>query len=114
MLTGNLWELLKDRIDRRLAADPAARAGENIVDAELKRAKIAYENARTRKLGSDADMSDLQFIKEDEGYAHLERVELADIQAAILDEQEAKKHRYNLEQMYAQAQTGDKNIGVIQ
>ena len=94
--------------------DKNARAGENIVDAELKRAKIAYENARTRKLGSDADMSDLQFIKEDEGYAHLERVELADIQAAILDEQEAKKHRYNLEQMYAQAQTGDKNIGVIQ
>lgn len=94
--------------------DKNARAGENIVDAKLKEYKAQVEKAKARKLNGEADFKDLQFIKEDEGYAHLERVELADIQAAIVAEQEAKKHRYNLEQMFAQAQTGDKNIGVIQ
>ena len=91
-----------------------ADAEENRADVELKRNKAQVEAAKARKLTSEADMTDLKFIKEDEGYAHLERVELADINAALRSEEEARKHRYNLEQMYAQAQTGDKNIGVIQ
>lgn len=94
--------------------DKQARADENIIDADLKRAKAAYEAARTRKINSDADMSDLKFIKEDEGYAHLERIELEDIRAAKRAEEEAAKHRYNLEQMYAQARNGDKQLGVYQ
>ena len=94
--------------------DKQARADENIIDADLKRAKAAYEAAKTRKLNSDTDMSDLKFIKEDEGYAHLERIELEDIKAAKRAEEEAAKHRYNLEQMYAQARNGDKQLGVYQ
>lgn len=95
-------------------ADRNARANENVVDAELKRQKTAHEAAKIRKLNSEADMADLRFIKEDEGYAHLERVELEDIRAAKRAEEEAAKHRYNLEQMYAQSLAGDKQIGVIQ
>lgn len=94
--------------------DKNARAGENVIDAELKGWKAKVEEAKARKLGSDADMADLQFIKEDEGYAHLERVELEDIKAAKIAAQEAQKHLYNLEQMHAQSLTGDKNIGVVQ
>lgn len=94
--------------------DKQARAGENVVDAQLKGYKAEVEKAKARKLNTDSDMSDLRFIKEDEGYAHLEKIELEDIRSAKKAEEEAAKHRYNLEQMYAQAQSGDKNIGVIQ
>ena len=94
--------------------DKNARAGENVIDAELKTWKAKVEKAKARKLEGDADMADLKFIKEDEGYAHLEKIELEDIRAAKIEAQEAKKHLYNLEQMYAQAQSGDKNIGVVQ
>lgn len=95
-------------------ADANARAGENVVDAELKRNKARVEAAKARKIEGDADLSDLKFIKEDEGYAHLEKVELEDIKAAIRAEEEAAKHRYNLEQMYAQSLGGDKQLGVYQ
>lgn len=94
--------------------DKQARADENIIDADLKRAKAAYEAARTRKINSDADMADLKFIKEDEGYAHLEKIELEDIRAAKRAEEEAAKHRYNLEQLRAQYMSGDKQLGVYQ
>lgn len=94
--------------------DKNARAGENIIDAELKRYKSQVEQAKARKLNSDSDMNDLKFIKEDSGYAHLEKIELSDIVAAQKAEEEAKKHLYNLEQMYAQSQAGDKDIGVVQ
>ena len=58
-------------------------------------------------------MTDLKFIKEDEGYSHLERVELEDIKHAQKMEAELAKHRANLEQMMAQQLAGDRNIGVI-
>ena len=106
--------LLENEVLKATVKDKNARAGENLIDAELKKYKVKVEAAKARKLDTDSDMADLKFIKEDEGYAHLERVELEDVRAAIKAEQEAKKHRYNLEQMFAQAQSGDKNIGVIQ
>jgi hypothetical protein len=106
--------MLENESLKALVKDRNARAGENIIDADLKRAKAVVENAKARRMNSDTDMADLNFIKEDEGYAHLERIELEDIKAALKAEEEAKKHRYNLEQMYAQSLTGDKNIGVIQ
>jgi len=106
--------MLENESLKALVKDRNARAGENLIDADLKRAKAAVENAKVRRMNSDADMADLQFVKEDEGYAHLERVELEDIRAAIKAKEEATKHLYNLEQMLAQAKTGDKNIGVIQ
>ena len=94
-------------------ADKQARAGENTVDAELKRNKAAVEAAKARKLISEADFTDLKFLKEDEGYAHLERVELEDLKHAQAMEKELAKHIANLEQILAQKEAGDTNIGVM-
>ena len=64
-------------------ADKYARAGENEVDRELKmakasveQAKAAVEQAKARKYGSDADMLDLKFLKEDEEIEHRNKMEL--------------------------------------
>jgi hypothetical protein len=95
-------------------ADKNARAQENTIDAELKRNKAAVEAAKARKLTSEADMTDLKFIKEDEGFAHLERAEMEDLKHAQRMEAAAAKHRANLEQMMAQQLAGDRNIGVME
>jgi hypothetical protein len=94
-------------------ADKMARANENTIDAELKKNKAAVEAAKARKLTSEADMTDLKFIKEDEGFAHLERVEMEDLKHAQRMQQEEAKRQANLEQMLIQQQAGDKNIGVM-
>ena len=94
-------------------ADKTARAQENTIDAELKRNKAAVEAAKARKLTSEADMTDLRFIKEDEGFSHLEKVEIEDLKHKQKMEAEMAKHRANLEQMMAQQLAGDKNIGVM-
>lgn len=49
-------------------ADKYARAGENEVDREVKLAKMETEKAKARKLHSDADRVDLDFLKADEDY----------------------------------------------
>ena len=46
--------------------DLIARAGENQIDGEVKRAKMQVELAKARKLSSEADKSDLDFIRADE------------------------------------------------
>lgn len=94
-------------------ADKMARANENTIDAELKKNKAAVEAAKARKLTSEADMTDLKFIKEDEGYGHMERMELENQKHAQRMQTEEAKRRANLEQMYLQQRAGDKNIGVM-
>ena len=94
-------------------ADKMARANENTIDAELKKNKAAVEAAKARKLTSEADMTDLKFVKEDEGFAHLERVEMEDLKHAQRMQAEETKRRTNLEQMMLQQMAGDKNIGVM-
>ena len=94
-------------------ADKYARAGENTVDAELKKNRAAVEAAKARKLGTEADINDLKFLKEDESYAHLEKVELEDLKHAQRLAENAVLHRNNLEQMLAQTIAGDTNIGVM-
>lgn len=93
--------------------DKQARAQENTIDAELKRNKAAVEAAKARKLTSEADMTDLKFIKEDEGYSHLEKVELEDLKHLQRMQAKSADHQANLEQMMAQRLAGDKNIGVM-
>jgi len=93
--------------------DRKARANENTIDAQLKMNKAAVEAAKARKLTSEADMTDLRFIKEDEGYSHLERVELEDLKHTQRMQSTSLKHKANLEQMMAQQLAGDTNIGVI-
>lgn len=94
-------------------ADKYARANENTIDAELKKNKAAVEAAKARKLTSEADMTDLKFIKEDEGYTHLEKLELEDKKHDLRMQQEQLKYEANLEQMLAQQLAGDTNIGVM-
>jgi len=94
--------------------DKQARAQENTIDAQLKTNKAAVEAAKARKLTSEADGIDLKFIKDDENFAHLDRVELEDLKHAQRLEMEAAKHRANLEQMMAQQLAGDSAIGVYQ
>ena len=60
-------ELEKMRAD---IADKLARAGENEVDRELKLMKVEVERAKVRKLGSDADVKDIEFLERDEGVQH--------------------------------------------
>lgn len=94
-------------------ADKMARANENTIDAELKKNKAAVEAAKARKLTSEADMTDLKFIKEDEGYGHMERMELEDQKHNQKMQADMVKHRNNLEQMLVQKSAGDQNIGVV-
>lgn len=44
-----------------------ARAGEDEIDRVLKMQKAEVEAAKARKLGSDADMKDLEFLMKNEG-----------------------------------------------
>ena len=55
-------ELMKANI-----ADKMARAGENEIDAKVKEAKMQTELAKARKLGSESDKLDLDFLKSNEG-----------------------------------------------
>lgn len=94
-------------------ADKQARASENTVDAELKKNKAAVEAAKARKLLSEADMTDLKFLKEDEGFGHLEQIEREDRKHMQRMEADFAKHKANLEQMLVQRDSGDNNIGVV-
>ena len=94
-------------------ADKMARANENTIDAELKKNKAAVEAAKARKLSSEADFTDLKFIKEDEGFSHLEKMEIEDTKHSQRMQQEEARRRANLEQMLVQRQAGDNNIGVM-
>lgn len=93
-------------------ADKHARAAENTIDAELKKNKAAVEAAKARKLSGEAELNDLKFIKEDEGFSHLEKIELEDIKHARQMEKDAAAHRANLEQLLVQQAAGDRNLGV--
>jgi len=105
--------MLENESLKALVKDRNARAGENLIDADLKRAKAAVENAKVRRMNSDADMADLNFVKEDEGFSHLESVELADIKHRQQMELAEANHKANLMQMFAQYKAGDTNIGVL-
>lgn len=97
---------------KALVKDRHARAGENVIDAELKRNKAMVEAAKARKLNSDTDMADLKFVKEDGQYSHLEKIELEQLRHEQKMQQAELQHRANLEQMFAQYRAGDKQIGV--
>lgn len=89
---------LKSEIDRNMA-----RAGEDKIDAELKQNKAAVEAAKARKLDSDADMTDLHFLKENEGIK--ERQEM---------EKEYAKMQHQYEMAMLQKNAGDINIGMVE
>ena len=82
-------------------ADKLARAGENEVDKLLKMNKAKVEEAKARKLGTDADLGDLKFLKDNEG---VDRQESNEMEYAKM------QHQYNLAEL--QINAGDKNIGM--
>jgi len=90
-------ELLKASIQ-----DKYARAGENEVDAELKRNKAAVEAAKARKLHSDADLTDLTFVAKDTGADLQEKLQLEEF-----------KRKANLDALAFQAMRGDRELGMI-
>ena len=81
--------------------DKLARAGENEVDRLLKLNKAKVEEAKARKLGTDADLGDLKFLKDNEGI---------DSQEATEREMMKMQHQFNMAKM--QKDAGDTNIGV--
>lgn len=101
-------EMLKAEIANNLS-----KAQENGIDAELKRNKAAVEAAKARKLISEADMTDLKFIKEDEGFSHIEKLESEEQKHILKLQLEKMKIDANLEQMLLQQRSGDNNIGVL-
>ena len=56
-------------------ADKYARAGENEIDAEVKKAKAQVEMAKARKLGSEADTMDLDFMMKDQGIDQMKEMQ---------------------------------------
>jgi len=98
---------------KALVADRNARAGENVIDAELKRQKALVEAAKARKLAGEADSIDLKFLKEDENLDHMEIIEMEQLKHRQKIELMQENHAANLRQMYLQHMAGDNNIGVI-
>jgi len=82
-------------------ADKYARAGENEVDRELKLRKAQVEEAKARKLNSDADKTDLDFMMTDEGYK--EQIDL---------NKEMRMYQHQKDLALLQAAKGDTNIGI--
>lgn len=90
--------------NEKLKADIAktyAAAQEDEADKAEKLAQAEFKNAQTRKLHSEADMKDLEFVLEDEGVKHRRDMEKEDF-----------KRVANLDQMAFQQMAGDTEIGV--
>lgn len=94
---------LQMEIERMKAdiADKYARAGENQIDAELKKNKAMVEAAKARKLNSDADLGDLKFLKEDNEYDR----------EVDMDKFE-RQRQHDLDMAMVQKMAGDRNIGM--
>ncbi len=101
-------ENLKATIQDRLA-----RANENVIDARLKENKAAAEAAKARKLESEADMTDLKFLKSDEGFDHMEKIDLEDRKHKQRLIEKLTEARANMEQLQYQQRFGDKQLGVL-
>ena len=90
-----------------------ARAGENEVDKELKSWKAKVEEAKARKLESEADLSDLEMIRKDHGFQHLENMERERLKLDYQAKIKELDRQANLEAMLFQANLGDSDIGVL-
>jgi hypothetical protein len=105
-------ELMKAEI-----RDRNARAGENEIDAGVKRAKMQTELAKARKLASESDKIDLDFLKSNEGIDEANKRELddrkymRDRQAQVEDREAGRLHELDkiaLQEMVKPKQQGDR------
>lgn len=76
--------------------DKNARAGENQVDAEMKRAKVKEIEANTRVKHSQADKQDLDFLKDDQGIAHQQEMEKKNFDANHNAQMQGLTHLMNM------------------
>ena len=83
-------EKLKSEIDER-----NSRVGENYVDAELKTAKAVNERAKARASESNADMTDLDFLRKQEGIERREKLD--DDRFASRSAKEAAEHKTTMD-----------------
>jgi hypothetical protein len=78
--------------------DKLARAGENEIDSRVKLAKMETELAKARKLGSESDRLDLDFLMKNEGVGERmkqddeEKKYMRDRQAQVEDREQARLH----------------------
>ena len=89
-------EALRAEIER-----DRARAYEDRIDAKVKLAKMEAELARARKLNSDADIADLNYIDKDHGFSEIHKAS---------EKEKDRMHQLLLAQL--QKNAGDTNIGV--
>jgi hypothetical protein len=101
---------LQMEVDKMKAdiADKYARANENKIDAQLKINKAKVEEAKARKLGSEADKMDLDFLMKDDGVDQemATQKEMRDRE----DKERDRQHQLMLAEL--QRNAGDKNIGI--
>lgn len=87
-------------LDAKIAAVQSG-VQEDEFDKALKAAKARVEEGRARKLESESDLKDLEFLMKDEGVSAQEK-----------REEFERKRRHDLDIMLLQARLGDKAIGV--
>jgi hypothetical protein len=85
--------MLENEVLKATIADKNARAGENTVDMEVKKAKAAVESAKARKLHSDADMQDLDFLRKNDGVDQQEIMQKQDAETNRM----AMQHGMNMQ-----------------
>ena len=71
--------------------DKYMRAKENDIDARLKSARAGFEEARARKMHSDADMTDLNFLKADQGVPHQEAMDRENAKMNLKSQEQGNK-----------------------
>jgi hypothetical protein len=105
--------VLENQVLQASTKDKLARANENVIDATLKQNKAASEAAKARKLEGEADMNDLKFLKADEGFDHMEQVDLEDRKHRQRLTENLENAKANLTQLAYQQRAGDKQLGVL-
>ena len=93
--------MLENEVLKATIQDKLARAGENEIDAQLKMNKAEVEAAKARKLLSEADMKDLEFIDRDHGFKEQYQAE---------EKEKERQHQLMLAEI--QRLAGDTNIGM--
>ena len=92
-----------------------AKARENEIDYELKSAKRDFEIARARKMQSDADVTDLDFLRKDDGTDHANEMEKKNFDQQANEREKAQNNiaKYETERMKSQqkaAKSNDKKV----
>lgn len=111
-------KLNNDKLEAEILQLQASSA-EDQADRAEKIAKAKYVMAQTAKLAADTrlieektDNESLNYLKNDNGISHLEKLELEDRKNSAKMEMEKMKAKANILQMAYQARNNDNNIGV--